>query len=86
VRPTDADTARALRAKIASPGEWGTYANVQTHARYMQRITGRGGRAICGCGCGSRCTHVGMVNGLGMTSGCEWSMRQWVRDPQGEEQ
>jgi hypothetical protein len=25
-------------------------------------------------------THHGRANGVTMTSGCEWHMRQWVRD------
>lgn len=25
-------------------------------------------------------THAGCANGMAMTSGCEWHMRQWLRD------
>lgn len=77
-----ADGARELRAKVASPGGWGAVANADEHPRYIQLIDGRErNRRRCDCGCGGKCTHVGCANGLGMTSGCEWSMRQWVRDP-----
>lgn len=76
-----AETAAELRAKATSPGEWGTYGNAAAHTRYAKQITTRGGRSKCDCGCGGRVTHTGMANGLGMTSGCEWSIRQWVRDP-----
>lgn len=75
------ETAAELRAKLTSPGEWGTYGNAEKHTRYAKQITTRGGRSKCGCGCGGRVTHTGMANGLGMTSGCEWSIRRWVRDP-----
>lgn len=38
-------------------------------------------RRRCSCGCGGRATHVGLGDGVALTSGCEWSMRLWVRDP-----
>lgn len=37
-------------------------------------------RRKCKCGCGGRSTHVGLANGIGMTTGCEWAVRVWVRD------
>lgn len=77
----NAESSAELRAKMTSPGEWESYGNAAKHTRYVKRIIGRGGRSKCGCGCGGRSTHIGMANGLGMTSGCEWSIRRWVRDP-----
>jgi hypothetical protein len=78
---TDHPRAHAeTRAHLASPGEWGTYGNAAEHQRYTVKITGRGGRRKCDCGCGGRATHTGAANGLGLTSGCELSMRRWVRD------
>jgi len=37
-------------------------------------------RSRCSCGCGGKQTHVGKANGLALTSGCELSIRRWVRD------
>lgn len=31
--------------------------------------------------CRGKSTHMGQANGVTMTSGCEWHMRLWVRDP-----
>lgn len=33
------------------------------------------------CPCGQRETHVGLGDGVALTSGCEWCVRLWVRDP-----
>lgn len=60
---------------------WG---NENLHERTMRSIElgphGKG-RRRCGCGCGGWKTHCGLANGVGLRSGCEWSIRQWVRDP-----
>lgn len=37
-------------------------------------------RKKCYCGCGGRLTHIGLGDGAGMMSGCELSVRRWVRD------
>ena len=37
-------------------------------------------RRRCSC-CTRRATHAGLANGCAMTVGCEWRVRQWVRDP-----
>lgn len=37
-------------------------------------------RERCNCGCGKRATHVGGAAGLALRSGCEWSIRRWVRE------
>ena len=71
----------ALRARAASPGGWGQVADARTGPRYSELLPGRfRNRRRCYCGCGAKASHVGMANGLGMTSGCELSMRRWVRD------
>ena len=37
-------------------------------------------RSKCYCGCGGRSTHMGLGDGAGMMSGCELTVRRWVRD------
>ena len=37
-------------------------------------------RRKCHCGCGGRATHMGLGQGAGMMSGCELTVRRWVRD------
>ena len=37
-------------------------------------------RSKCYCGCNGRATHTGLGQGAGMMSGCELSVRRWVRD------
>lgn len=37
-------------------------------------------RSKCYCGCNGRATHIGLGDGAGMMSGCELSVRRWVRD------
>ena len=37
-------------------------------------------RRMCHCGCRKKDTHLGTCNGVGMTSGCELTVRRWVRD------
>lgn len=68
------------RARAAALGqtEWGTWGSARDHRRYVMPIDSRS-RRRCNCGCGKRATHVGCANGLGMTSGCELSMRRWAR-------
>jgi len=34
----------------------------------------------CRCGCKRRATHIGLADGFGMMSGCELTVRRWVRD------
>lgn len=58
-------------------GDWG---HAELHKRSAHTVVGRRGRRKCGCGCGKRCTHTGRANGVAMTSGCEFSVRVWVRD------
>jgi hypothetical protein len=74
------DSPAEVRARLYSPGEYGRYGSAIEHQRYIQR-TSKPSRRRCGCGCNGRVTHAGMANGLCLTSGCELSMRRWVRDP-----
>ena len=37
-------------------------------------------RSKCYCGCNGRATHNGLGDGAGMMSGCELTVRRWVRD------
>ena len=39
-------------------------------------------RRRCGCGCGRRATHMGLANGVCMSTGCELYIRRWVKNPQ----
>jgi hypothetical protein len=56
---------------------WGS---ATEHARTMAAIRPRS-RRRCGCGCRRRATHTGLANGVALTSGCELSVRRWVKDP-----
>lgn len=38
-------------------------------------------RQRCHCGCGKRATHMKMVDGCCMGTGCELDARRWVRNP-----
>lgn len=51
------------------------------HARSLVPIVGRKGRLRCTCGCKRPSTHHGMANRVALMSGCELSVRRWVRDP-----
>ena len=54
------------------------HASAKEGPRSMMRITGRGGRPKCRCGCGKRATHLGLANGVTLTGGCEQYVRWWV--------
>jgi hypothetical protein len=71
------------RARAAAVGQdgWGSHGSAAEHLRFMVR--NKKMRRRCGCGCEKTSTHVGCVNGLGMMSGCELSVRRWVRDGYG---
>jgi hypothetical protein len=51
-------------------------ANAYTDHRSFEE---RRSRRLCCCGCGKRSTHLGTANGIGMLSGCELSVRRWVK-------
>lgn len=58
-----------VKAIAAGQPGWGVIAG-----RYRNRRK-------CWCGCAGKISHGGYANGLAMTSGCEWAMRRWVKDP-----
>lgn len=66
------------RARLNSPGEFGQWGSSVVHERYLVPLSSTS-RRRCSCGCGTRSTYGGTANGLGLTSGCELSMRRWVR-------
>lgn len=59
---------------------WGAYGDADVHERYMDVYQFQHHRRLCGCGCKTKATHVGMCNGVALTQGCELSIRRWVRD------
>lgn len=68
------------RARLASTGGWGEVGNA-SDPRHVEPLSPRlRNRARCFCGCGGKVTHAGKANGVALTSGCELSMRRWVRD------
>lgn len=80
------DQARSApeRVKAIASGQqgWGVIGDSLTHQRYVKLLPGRyRNRRKCWCGCGGKISHGGYANGLAMTSGCEWAMRRWVKDP-----
>ena len=55
-----------------------TWASAFFHTRYAEPIHTR---RKCRCGCDGRITHAGMANGIALYTGCELSVRRWVKDP-----
>ena len=70
--------AEAVVKAKASGGYDATWASDTEHVRDCWPAPNR--RRRCRCGCGGATTHVGGANGMALTSGCELSMRRWVRD------
>ena len=69
-----------VRARLAHGSAWGTYGSAADPYRYVKLLPGRfRNRRRSPCGCGGKASHVGMSNGLAMTSGCEMSMRRWMK-------
>lgn len=58
--------------------EWGQYGSANAHVRYAQAVPPKS-RRKCRCGCDRRATHMGMVNGVGLVTGCELRVRRWVK-------
>ncbi|WP_210238432.1 hypothetical protein [Brucella haematophila] len=74
-------TPQALKAAMTDGTQsWGQHGNSETQTRYMEP---RKSRRKCHCGCKGRETHIGMCNGVGLASGCEWSMSIWVKGGHG---
>lgn len=75
-------TSGELRAKVQSTGGWGQVANDQQLRYVLKEPDGRRRRRRCRQGdvpCPGFATHRGCANGLALTGGCEWHMRQWAR-------
>ena len=71
----------ALRAYMrGGTPEWGTHGDADAHVRYAEPVNPRS-RRRCTCGCKQRATHIGMANGVGLTTGCQLSIARWVRNP-----
>jgi hypothetical protein len=58
--------------------EWGS---VDYHKRHFTKVEPKS-RRKCGC-CNRRSTHIGMANNIAFVSGCEMSIRRWVRAGKG---
>lgn len=77
-------TRSEVRARLLSPGEFGVRGSAVSHARYIEPMSGRWrNRRRCRCGCNGKNSHAGRANGVTLTSGCELSVRRWVRDGPG---
>lgn len=59
--------------------DFGIHGCSSFHKRYMQPVPRRS-RRHCTCGCKTRATHSGMANGVCLITGCELSIRRWVRN------
>lgn len=54
------------------------WADSEIHKREIVKLNPRR-RKRCPCGCGTRATHGGTANGIGMMYGCELFVRRWVK-------
>lgn len=69
----------ALKAAMkGGTKEWGLRGSSSEHVRYAQTIPSRS-RRRCHCGCGKRATHLGMCNGVGLLTGCQFFVMKWVK-------
>ena len=73
---TPAALSAAMRGGTAG---WGQVASADEHIRYIQAMPSQS-RRRCPCGCGTRATHLGMANGIGLMSGCEMRVRRWIKE------
>lgn len=79
--PTDpVYTREELRARLAGKfdAEGLRHGSVNGH-RSLATVE-PSSRRRCHCGCGKRATHNGLGDGLALMTGCEMSVRRWVRD------
>jgi len=53
--------------------------SVATDHLTVVKITRRGGRSKCHCGCGKRVTHYLAADGVNMGEGCEFSVWRRLR-------
>lgn len=68
-------------AQACSVAGWGEVGDAELSPRYVIRKPDqrRGQRFCHRCLGGVRATHLGMANGVALTSGCEWHMYEWAR-------
>lgn len=57
---------------------WGQVASATEHIRYAQSVRPTS-RRKCRCGCNRRATHMGMANGMALTSGCQLAIQRWIK-------
>lgn len=65
----------AMRGGTAA---WGAIGGLEQHIRYADPLPSSS-RRRCSCGCKKRATHLGMANGVALISGCELSVRRWIK-------
>ena len=59
---------------------WGEMGSASANVRYMEQLEKRRGRRRkCHCGCELPVTHRGMANGVCLMTGCELTVRRWVK-------
>jgi len=77
-------TARETKARLSSPGGWGQVGSAADHQRYAKPVRSQSRQRCPWCPKEQRprATHLGMANGVALTSGCEWHVAMWVREPQ----
>lgn len=82
--PLDLNTLSPQALSAAMRGgtqAWGRIGSSERHVRYAEEKPKKpGGQRKCHCGCGGRATHVGKANGMALASGCELTIKRWVRD------
>lgn len=57
---------------------WGQIGSSVEHVRYAMPVKPTSRRRCC-CGCKRRATHLGMANGVCLTTACELAIRRWVK-------
>lgn len=60
---------------------WGELGTVNEHQRYSREAPFES-RKLCSCGCKQQATHLGMANGICLMTGCEETVKRWVRGAQ----
>ena len=68
---------QALAKAQAQPGYDAGWASATEHVRDCWPSVNR--RRRCNCGCGGAASWTGGANGVALMSGCELSVRRWVR-------
>jgi len=72
----------ALKAAMKGGTDgWGLHGSSRDHVRYAEPYPKQywRNRRNCPCGCKHRSTHVGMANGVALTSGCELYISRWLK-------